>query len=453
MGAMDSLLKQPSTWTKLIGLFIFILSFGGLMLFESLLRPDAIVGVYFHGIPSESMMQTVSIIDLRDQPWVSLWHIHIQPPLFDLMRAALANLSGSNDPLILQYQVDQGIYLIWAIAYGLICTFIYLWLSKLTNYWWASMAALFFAASPAALLYATLLEATLLSSLLILILTYLLWKISQGDQVSPWLLALSFLALFFTRSVFQWPWIFLLAICLVIMRYPVGLLKRFIIISSLIVFLFLIKQFYLFGITSTSSFSGLNLCQSIAACKSHYIPEQVFEAESHLPKVLTRDKKLTGAHNFNHLVDLQLNQAYLQDYKEKLSNEKISNLFAIYWKNISIYFQPSSNYATTNKLLVYLPERWRAYYEKLFSAPIFPVLLILCAVFWIKNHHQEEWRRAIGVCLPILAIFAISVLFESGENMRFKFFIEPVLFIFIASQIYVVGQGLLKFVNRQKTAH
>jgi len=453
MGAMDSLSKQPSAYTKLIGLFIFIVSFGGLMLVESLLRSDAIAGVYFHGIPSESMMQTVSIIDLRDQPWVSLWHIHIQPPLFDLMRAALANLSGSNDPLILQYQVDQGIYLIWAIAYGLICTFIYLWLSKLTNDWWASMAALFFAASPAALLYATLLETTLLSSLFILILTFLLWKISQGDQVSPWLLALSFLALFFTRSVFQWPWIILLAICLVVMRYPVGLLKKFIIIASLIVFLFLTKQFLLFGISSTSSFSGLNLCQSIAACKSHYIPEQVFEAESDLPKVLTRDKKLTDAHNFNHLVDLQLNQAYLQDYKEKLGNETISSLFSIYWKNISIYFQPSSNYAGTNQLLVYLPERWRIYYEKIFSAPIFPALLILCALFWLKNHHQVQRRKAIGVCLPIMAIFAISVLFESGENMRFKFFIEPVLFIFIASQIYLAGQALWNLLHRQKTAH
>jgi hypothetical protein len=75
----------------------------------------------------------------------------------------------------------------------------------------------------------------------------------------------------------------------------------------------------------------------------------------------------------------------------------------------------------------------------------------LCTLFWLKNHHQEQRRKAIGVCLPIMAIFAISVLFESGENMRFKFFIEPVLFIFIASQIYVAGQGLLKFVHRQKT--
>jgi hypothetical protein len=450
---MGSLFKQPSTYTKFIGLLIFILSFGGLMLVESVLKPDAIASLYFHGIPSESMMQTVSIIDLRDQPGVSLWNIHIQPPLFDLIRATLANLSGSSDPLVLQHQVDQGIYLIWAIAYGLICTFVYLWLKKLTNYSWAAIATIFFAVSPAALLYATLLETTLLSSLFILILIFLLWKISQGDQVSPWLLALSFLALFFTRSVFQWPWIILLAICLVIMRYPVGLLKKFMIISSLIVFLFLAKQYFLFGITSTSSFSGLNLCQSIAACKSHYIPEQFFEGDSHLPKVITRDKKLTDTHNFNHLVDLQLNQAYLQDYKEKLSNEKISDLLPIYWKNISIYFQPSSNYAGTNKLLVYLPERWRIYYEKIFSAPIFPALLILCALFWIKNHNQEQRKKVIGVCLPIMAIFAISVLFESGENMRFKFFIEPVLFIFIASQIYLAGQVLWKFLHRQQTMH
>jgi hypothetical protein len=52
-----------------------------------------------------------------------------------------------------------------------------------------------------------------------------------------------------------------------------------------------------------------------------------------------------------------------------------------------------------------------------------------------------------------MAIFAISVLFESGENMRFKFFIEPVLFIFIASQIYLAGQRLWNFLHRQETVH
>ena len=443
MGSMGSLFRQIADQTKFTSLLIFLLSFGGLMLVETFLRTNAIAGVYFHGIPSESMMQTVSILDLRDQAWISLWNIHIQPPLFDLMRAALAYFSDTSSHLLLQYQVDQGIYVIWAIAYGLICALIYFWLSKLTNNWWAAISALLFAVSPAALLYATILETSLLSSLFVLVLIFLLWKIAHGETVSPWFLGISFLLLFFTRSVFQWPWIFLLGVCLIVMRYPVSQLKKFIIFSSFIVILFLGKQYYLFGITSTSSFSGLNLCQSISVCKSHYIPEQATGDHSHLPAVLTRDKKLTGAHNFNHLVDLQLNQAYLQDYREGLISKNIGQLFSIYWKNVSIYFQPSSSYASTNQLLVFLPERWRIYYEKIFSAPIFPVLIIFSALVWIKNHHQEEQRKAVGIWLPVLAIFAISVLFESGENMRFKFFIEPVLLIFISSQMYFLCRAFV----------
>ena len=419
---------------KVLAALIFLLSFGLLMWAESVLRPQAIVGIYFHGIPSETMMQTVSILDLKQHLFQSLWNIHIQPPMFDSLRGLLALFSGSSDSLQLQYFVDQGLYLIWGVGYGLIVALMFWWLAKISNIQFSLVATLIFAASPAALLYTTLLETTFLSSFLIFCFIYLLWKIKNSEPVSPFLLSLSFLALFFTRSIFQWQWIFIVAICLVLMKYPLSSLKKFIVISAVVMGLFLTKQFLLFEIASTSSFTGLNLCQSIRACKSHFITPLALD--SGIPSVLSRDQKLTGAHNFNNLVDLELNKAYLGDYKEKLSTISVTDLISNYHQNLKIYFQPSSNYASTNTFLVSIPPRWKNYYEKFFSAPIFPILLVVSALFWIFSAPRKERLKSMGIFIPVFAIFTISILFESGENMRFKFFIEPVLYVFIMSQLY-----------------
>jgi hypothetical protein len=68
-----------------------------------------------------------------------------------------------------------------------------------------------------------------------------------------------------------------------------------------------------------------------------------------------------------------------------------------------------------------------------------PLILFACLIFWGVRSHLNKLRSSVGIAIPVMAIFVISVLFESGENMRFKFFIEPILFIFIASQIYSAG--------------
>lgn len=275
---------------KIIGAFIFLICLGMLLLAQYHVRQHMIAGVYFHGIPSETMMQTLSIEDLKNTPIRSLWNLHIQPPLYDLIRALLAIPVDGSDTLHLQYRVDMGIYFVWAIAYGAMAAIIYLWLSKTTGVIFSAIAACLFMASPPAILYATLLETTFLSALLILFFVFLLFKISRSEIVSPWLLSAAFLALFFTRSIFQWPWIFVVIFCLALLRYPAGQAKRFFVLTGVIVLLYLLKQFMMFGITSTSSFTGLNLCQSIQACQPHVVKKISDIENSQIPSVLSREK-------------------------------------------------------------------------------------------------------------------------------------------------------------------
>ncbi len=44
--------------------------------------------------------------------------------------------------------------------------------------------------------------------------------------------------------------------------------------------------------------------------------------------------------------------------------------------------------------------------------------------------------------LPAAALLALSVGFEMGENMRYKFFLEPMLYVFLLSQLRAVWQTI-----------
>jgi hypothetical protein len=64
--------------------------------------------------------------------------------------------------------------------------------------------------------------------------------------------------------------------------------------------------------------------------------------------------------------------------------------------------------------------------------------LTLSGCFWLVTHTKENLPKAVGLVLPVLFIFLVCILYEKPENMRYKYFIEPVLFAFIFSQGYHV---------------
>ena len=51
-------------------------------------------------------------------------------------------------------------------------------------------------------------------------------------------------------------------------------------------------------------------------------------------------------------------------------------------------------------------------------------------------------RAALAVLLPVAYLFAVSVTAEHGENMRFKFFLEPALFVWWAASAYLAARDL-----------
>ena len=286
----------------IVGLAIGLFSILSLLLLEIHFKPLAKEGLYFQKWSSETMMQTVSIEDLRDEPFRTLWYLHIQPPVLDGIRALMAFFWRSDDSGLMLRHVDSSIYILWAVIYGMMGFVLFWWLSEMTSIIFSVITSLFFMAHPACILYATLLDTTFLSAFLTLCFFYFLWRIKEGMNVSVPLLVISFLMLFFTRSIYQWPWLLLLPLSLILMRYPFRKMVLFICITGLIVGLYTTKQMYLFHLTS-NSFTGFNLCNSIgigvnyASYAELADPLQIPDPEK--PKAITRLKKIDGSINYN----------------------------------------------------------------------------------------------------------------------------------------------------------
>jgi len=436
------------------GITIALSGFLFQIILQSVMHTYAKESFYFQDWSSETMMQTVSIKDLRDAPLETLYNIHIQPPALDLIRTILVYIWPAPEPLTYLKHVDYLLYQLWALLYGLLGLMVFLWTYKLTGMRVAIIAAVIFLLHPACIFYATLLDSTILTSLLILLMYYLLWKIKNNRDMSITAVTIAILALFFTRSIFQLSFVLVFGLSLFLLGISKRKVLLFLLITGGVIGLYIGKQYYQFGLNSTSSFSGLNLTNSVGIKTSDYLRYldsngNLSSQESALPNVLTRVKKIDGATNLNHIRYLELNQHLVDVYKEYIFATPVLHLIKSYLQNLWIYFKPSSRY--TNHVIVdRIP--WRFLYDRIFSFPILNALILLSGILWLARvAKRKDYIVSIGLTLPGLYIFLITVLFEKGENMRFKFFLEPVIFVFLVSQLYAAGQQVYQRVLKKRS--
>ena len=441
-------------YTHFIAMMVAISAFVFLGGLQSIFRPYAQDNFYFQEWSSEKMMHTVSLKDLQNTPWETLNNIHTSPPGMDFVRAVFLRLWPAPDLDRSLLHVDFLLYQLRAVLYSLLGGLTFLWLSILTDKRIALLATFALLLHPALLLYATLLDTSFLTAFLIFSLYYLLEKIKNKSDMPVGILITLTLALFFTRSIFQFPFLILITLSLLLFGVQKQKILIFLVITGAVVGLFSLKQYQQFGTISTSSFAGMNLNRSVG--NQNYIDYwnldiDYKEQDSSLPKTLTRIKKINGSPNYNHIQYIEFNQELIKNYKEYILTTHPSEIFKSYWENLNIYFRPSSMYNTKHEIVDRLP--WKNFYDSVFSFPILNILLLLSSVWWLqKTVKRKDYISSIGLLLPGLYIFLSTVLFEKGENMRFKFFLEPVLFVFIISQLYDISQKFLKEPHVDKSA-
>src|SRR5512136_2631072 len=104
-------MQRKTLVAGIIGIAGFVFHLG----VQQAMRPYALDGMYFQEWSSEFVMATVSVEDLRNSPFVSVWNIHTNPPGLDMIRAVFAQIVPAASPRELVRNVDQLLYILWAV--------------------------------------------------------------------------------------------------------------------------------------------------------------------------------------------------------------------------------------------------------------------------------------------------------------------------------------------------
>ena len=412
---------------------IFSLAFALMEIVESIFRRHALGGVYFQGLTSETLMQSVSLRELRAAPLESLWYLHVQPPVTNLIRAVLAAFHGGASWDQAMVAVDRDLNHVWALATAALATLLDAWLRRLRVP--GALAALFtlgWLLHPATFAYATLLDGTLLSALFTTWVLYETWRFGSDDGGSVGRLSVAVLLAYFTRSLFQWPFAVMMLASLLLLRVPRRQLLIFGAVVGLTVGLYSAKQAYLFGTVSTSTLEGTNLTRSIGADCGAIAPVAGAHRARLTAPVLTEPRKLDGSENFNHVDRLSIERQLLGCFRRTLAERTPATLWAGYRSNFDLFVEPSSRYSR-NEIVDRLP--WRKPIDWIFSARRLAWLALGVSLPGVWQS-RRRLRCLLALLLPAAYVVGVSIVAERGENARFKFFLEPAFYLLVVTQLH-----------------
>lgn len=183
-----------STWRRKGGSFIMpFVVFLGASLWISVVRlafvnanagslPD---GYRIHDMSANNSQQTLDIVDMNRQGISFIWYTHVYPPLLDILRYVLAfpEIRMGIEPS--GGAVDQRLYFLYAIMFGLVAAIIFAWVRDLTGrIWIALIASIVWIVSPISVTVMTLLEPTPLSMALVTASFFVLYRFLKTRQAS-----------------------------------------------------------------------------------------------------------------------------------------------------------------------------------------------------------------------------------------------------------------------------
>jgi len=432
---------------------VFFISLFFLLSLEHTAAPLTKDGVHFQHYTSDHLMQSLKSSSLREHPFKSLWYLHKLPPLYDGIRALIIGCLQNVPGEAILLKLDQSIYAIWAVCYGIMAMLVYQWLSLLTSRRFAFYLSMVWILHPAPIYYATYTDPTILVSLGVLWLFYELWLFySKSGSVIR--LALSATLLFYLRSSFPWYFFVLLTVCLMLMKIPRKQLMKFILISAILITPYLVKQYHVFKVIDSTNLGYHRYF--LVAGDSHPIAEARAIGAAipwRYPKEASLSVGCLNAEPFwreNFGYHKLANQYILAHPFESLKN--IARTFFVY--NWTGYWRPSWNFCGPNHVVLLLP--WQDALKVFLTYPTTFIILVFAILLWRRGRKEAGLSvfddRILGLILPWIYIFLTSTLVNGDgkgatESIRYKFFLEPVYYVFIMAQIYrllVVGESQTK---------
>jgi hypothetical protein len=352
------LLQSDKTWFALL-IGIFILS--RITIFA--------LGVRFDMAYFEKAWQFIDPTLLKNNLAQSVWYLHSQPPLFNLLMGTVLKIAPTQFTVIF-----QGIFYLAGLTLT-ITLFSILKKFRIVS-WLAFSVTTLFILSPSVLLFENLFFYDYLVLVLLVLALGILQKFVHTQKTITlfyFFLLLSILAL--TRSLFHVVWI-LVIVGIVLVYYRTQWRK--ILLTALVPCLLVVgwysKNFYYFGSFGASSWMGMGVYKTVMFLSTNEQRQQLFEqgitsgnfsadpfgidiTKISLPNfnkpellsvpIVGQKTKPNGNGNFNYYGYLTLSKNLMQDFKSILRHQP-----SLYLKGIvgtaTIFFAPASNFLSSN---------------------------------------------------------------------------------------------------------
>jgi hypothetical protein len=218
---------------------------------------------------------------------------------------------------------------------------------------------------------------------------------------------------------------------LLVGRVPPRVMRRALLPAALVMVLFLAKQYALFGVTLTSTFGPDSFCKGLSEYCLGTTPVPVPDhVDPHAATALRRAAKLNGEYNYNQVAFLRRSFSQMAEYRQLLRERGARRLLGDLAVNAGIWLRPTSSHSS-HTLVDHLP--WRRAADLALSGVVLALLLAAAVALALRT---AGWRRTVALGLPALYVAAVTIAFESGENMRYRYFLEPAMIVLVSAQAF-----------------
>lgn len=423
-------------------------------------------GIRFDVAPLLWFWQFIDPVLLKKHLLQSIYYQHTQPPLFNLMVGWILKIAPNSEILAF-----QSLYLVLGLILSIFTFFTMLRLGVSARL--AAFLTALFVVSPSSILYENWLFYTYPVTTFLILGAYFLHRFFSTERLRDGLIFFTFVGLcVFTRSLFHLLWF--LGILLLVVNAGRHFIKTILVSSSLpflIVCLMFVKNWFLWGEFTNSTWLGMSLFKVASSkvphnqlgelVRSHRLSEAAlyhpFSGLSNYPLELRNspqteipvlDQKLrsTGFNNFNQLAYHRISKYYLSDALYLITHYPRFYLQGLL-ESFSIYFRSSSdNYflkVNRDRILGYNRAFDRIIYGKSgadgqiawFLLAGIPLLLIFSIRILVQGEQDNNAATKVTLLFMTMNVLYVTIVgnaLETGENNRFRFEIDPFLYVLLA---------------------
>lgn len=425
------------------------------------------LGVRFETSSLEWYWQVLDPQLLSERLLESLFYLHSQPPLFNLILGVGLKLSPDHS-LVLFHVIFMGLGLLLAVAIYLLLT--RFGLSPLI----AAVLVLLYATSPNWLMYENWLFYDFPNAVALVLAGGTLVVFGRTDSIRWLVLFFALLtAVVWTRSLFHPVW-FAGCVGVVMVARP----RRWRAVAAaaavplVLIFVLFAKNLVVFAFFGSSSWLGMSLTRmttaemdpnerdawvreellSPVALVPPFSPVESYESvgipitDCGIPALGWRLRS-TGAPNFNHLAYLEVSRMSLSDALTVIRLHPGVYLRSVARSGVRFFWSPV-NYPPFRNNLVATASTYRLFESTVNLPPVAAMLGLLA--FAYGGVRGWRWLRGSGPggdvffafsVFTIGWVFCVSSLLEFGENFRFRFAVEPLVFVMLGAVLAQVMSG------------